>query len=135
MKRFLREKPENVLTAGGIGIMPTDTLYGLVGSAFSKKAVARIFKIKKRNPKKPLIVLIGSTADLRRFCIRIDKKTGNILSRFWPGNVSVILSCPHRRFAYLHRGTKTLAFRLPGKKRRGWVTCKNGSAGGAKRQS
>ena len=36
-----------ILKNGGIGVIPTDTIYGLVGSAFSKIAVERIYKIKK----------------------------------------------------------------------------------------
>ena len=37
------------------------------------------------------------------------------MSKVWPGKVSAILPCPSREFSYLHRGTKTLAFRLPKK--------------------
>ena len=47
-----------ILKSGGVGVMPTDTLYGLVGSAFSKEAVKRIYKIKNRDKKKKLIILI-----------------------------------------------------------------------------
>ena len=53
-----------ILKSGGIGVMPTDTLYGLVGSAFSKKAINRIYKIKNRDKKKKMIVLISSIKDL-----------------------------------------------------------------------
>lgn len=105
-----------ILKRGGVGILPTDTLYGLVGSAFSKKAVARIYKLKKRNSKKPLIVLIGSFRDLVRFGVKPDAKTLKILRSVWPGKISVILPCRNKKFQYLHRGTNTLAFRLPAKK-------------------
>lgn len=105
-----------ILKGGGIGVLPTDTLYGLVGSAFSKKAVARIYRLKKRNPKKPLIILIASLRDLARFGLKPDRKTFVILRRVWPGKVSVILPCRNKKFRYLHRGTNTLAFRLLRKK-------------------
>jgi len=36
-----------ILKNDGVGVMPTDTLYGLVGSAFSKRAIDRIYKLKK----------------------------------------------------------------------------------------
>lgn len=99
----------------GVGVLPTDTLYGLVGSAFSKKAVARIYRLKKRNSKKPLIVLIGSLRDLARFGVKPDAKTRKILQNIWPGKVSVILPCRNKKFQYLNRGTNTVAFRLPAK--------------------
>jgi len=100
---------------GKIGVIPTDTIYGVVTSAFSKKAIMRTYKILKRNPKKPLIVLIGSIRDLALFNIKIDNATRNILEKLWPGKVSVVLSVPSKKFQYLHRGTKTLAFRVPKK--------------------
>lgn len=40
--------------------MPTDTIYGVVGSALNPETVERIYKIKKRNPQKPFIVLLAN---------------------------------------------------------------------------
>lgn len=104
-----------IIKNGGIGVIPTDTLYGLVGSAFSKKAVEKIYKVKKRNPKKPLIIIIGAITDLKLFEIRPSKEESAILKNIWPGKISVILPCNLKKFTYLHRKTKSLAFRLPKK--------------------
>ena len=101
---------------GKIGVIPTDTIYGVAAAAFSKKAVTRAYKILKRNPKKPFIVLIGSIEDLALFNIKLDGTTRDILETLWPGKVSVVLPVKTRKFEYLHRGTETLAFRLPKKK-------------------
>jgi L-threonylcarbamoyladenylate synthase len=105
-----------ILRKGGIGVLPTDTIYGLVGLALSEEGVKRIYKVRKRNPKKPLIILISVLSDLEKFKVPLDKKTKTILKDIWPGKVSVILPCAEKRFEYLHRGTKGLAFRLPAKK-------------------
>ena len=107
---------ENRIKNGKIGVIPTDTIYGVAASAFSKKAVARAYKILKRNPKKPFIILIGSIEDLALFDIKLDSATKNILKKLWPGKISVVLPVESRKFEYLHRGTKTLAFRVPKKK-------------------
>jgi L-threonylcarbamoyladenylate synthase len=96
------------LKQGKIGVIPTDTVYGIVGSAFDKKAVEKIYELKKRNLKKPMIVLISSLKDLNLFNVKIDKKTAD---KYWPGKTSIIL--PVKKFEYLHRGKKTLAFRFP----------------------
>lgn len=104
------------LMRDGVGVMPTDTIYGIVGSALSKKAVARIYKLRKRNLKKPFIVLISSVDDFAIFDVSIDTKIKKILKRFWPGKVSIILPVKNNHFLYLHRGTKTIAFRLSAKK-------------------
>jgi L-threonylcarbamoyladenylate synthase len=98
---------------GAVGILPTDTLYGIVGWAESKEAVKKIYNFKKRNLQKPFIILIGAFLDLRKFGIKPDEKTRKFLQQIWPGKVSVILSCQNKRLAYLHRGKKSLAFRLP----------------------
>jgi L-threonylcarbamoyladenylate synthase len=47
------------------------------------------------------------------FGIRVDTKTLLFLKKVWPGEVSVVLLKESKRFRYLDRGTKTLAFRLP----------------------
>lgn len=105
-----------ILKKGGIGVIPTDTIYGVVGSALSQKAVARIYRLKKRRPDKPMIILIGSLKDLEIFGIKPDRRMRTLLREFWPGKVSVILPCAPKKFFYLHRGRGTLAFRLPAPK-------------------
>jgi len=92
---------------GGVGVLPTDTLYGLCCSVFHKDSIERIYEIKKRNPKKPVLVLIGSKRDLKIFGAKVPKK----LKRFWPGKVSIILPCSS--FPYIHRGGNSIGFRLP----------------------
>lgn len=117
-----------ILKSGGVGVIPTDTIYGIAGSALNKKTVERIYGLRRRDPKKPMIILIGSINDLKLFGIRLHPRTKIILSKIWPNKVSVILPCPakasregglckNKKFAYLHRGTNALAFRFPkGKK-------------------
>lgn len=102
---------EKILKENGIGVLATDTLYGLVGSAFSPEAVNRIYQIKGRDLTKPFIILIGSLADLKLFKIKPDRS----LTEYWPGKTSIILPCDDEEFFYLHRGKKSLAFRFPDK--------------------
>lgn len=106
-----------VLKNGGIGVLPTDTIYGIVGSATNAKTVTRIYKARHRNPKKPMIILVSTPADLLRFGIVLNPKIKKILKQVWPGPVSVVFKITklgaRKKFAYLHRGTKTLAFRVP----------------------
>jgi L-threonylcarbamoyladenylate synthase len=101
------------LSSGGIGVLPTDTIYGIVGSALNKKAVERIYRLRKRDLKKPMIILIGDINDLKLFGIMPDSEIKKIFKKLWPGKVSIILPCPLRKFSYLHRGANALAFRMP----------------------
>ncbi len=112
MGKTLEEVIEK-LKNGKVSVLPTDTIYGLVGSALSKKVVERIYRLKKRDPKKPMIILISSIDDLDLFEIEVTPQIKRILKKLWPGKVSIILPSLLKKFSYLHRGTKTLAFRLP----------------------
>ncbi|MDO8442794.1 MAG: L-threonylcarbamoyladenylate synthase [bacterium] len=131
-------KLAEILKSGGVGVIPTDTIYGIVGSALNKKTVEHIYKLRKRDFKKPMIILISSVDDLKLFGINIGLQTKIILSKIWPGKVSVILPCPsdlpvrspakegalceggpckNNKFSYLHRGANSLAFRFPKNKK------------------
>ena len=113
---MIDKKIIKILQNDGVGILPTDTLYGIVASAYSKKAVERIYKIKGRDENKPFIILISSINDLEKFEIQHPYKLEfvRMLEKFWPGKVSVILPCS--KYKYLHRGENAIAFRLPNKK-------------------
>lgn len=105
------------LQAGGVVVMPTDTIYGICASALNESAVERLYLIRKRTPTKPLIVLIADLADLERFKIVLSSFQRTFLEKHWPASLSVIVPCIDEQFAYLHRGTKTLAVRLPADER------------------
>lgn len=107
-------KAEKILKGGGVAVIPTDTLYGLVASTFDKKAVERIYKIKERDKSKALIVLISEIEDLKKFNIKLDEKQAKFLEKIWPGQVSVLLTCKSSKFKYIHRGTEEVAFRMIG---------------------
>ena len=102
MKDLKKKNIVEILKNDGVGVMPTDTIYGLVGRASSKKAIARIYKIKNRDKKKKLIVLISSVNDLNGFKVKINEHQAKILEKFWPGKVSIIIN--------------NTAFRMPAKK-------------------
>jgi L-threonylcarbamoyladenylate synthase len=104
-----------ILCGGGVGIIPTDTLYGIVGQALKRNTVERIYQLKRRSPLKPFIILIGDISDLKQFGITADNTLKTVLDQYWPGPVSVIMDCSDPNLEYLHRGTNTLAFRLPAK--------------------
>jgi len=102
-----------LLKEGAIGVIPTDTIYGICASALNEKSVEKVYKLRRRNPNKPCIILISSFDDLKKFNVRLKSWQRKILEKLWPGKISVILSCIYKEFYYLHRGTNSLSFRLP----------------------
>lgn len=107
------EKLIEILKKGGVVVMPTDTIYGIVGRAEDVKTVERIYDLKKRAPEKPCIILISDIKDLEKFSVTLSQKQKEKRAEYWPGPVSIILDCEDEKFSYLHRGTRSLAFRMP----------------------
>jgi len=105
---------------GGVAIMPTDTIYGIVGQAENISTVNLIYKLKKRNPEKPCIILISDVKQLENFSITLSEEQKNKLKEYWSFDpaqdlrpTSIILDCLDPSLEHLHRGTNTLAFRFP----------------------
>ncbi len=94
---------------GGVGVIPTDTVYGLVCSAASKAAVERIFTVKARTnqPGTILAASIDQLADLG-----IKRRYLKAVEQYWPNPISVIVPCGPE-LAYLHMGKNSLAVRIP----------------------
>jgi len=113
------QKAIKILKNNGVVVLPTDTLYGLVASVDSKKAIEKIYEIKERDKSKALIVLISSLKDLEKFGINLPLLRGSGRrprgSVFLP-EVSVLLSCKTTKWKHIHRGTKEIAFRMIGEK-------------------
>ena len=107
------EKILEILRKGGVVVMPSDTIYGIFASALLKEAVGRVYEIKKRNPKKASIILLGEISQLDIFSIKLNNSQERIIKEFWPGRITLIFSSPSTKFRYLDRGKKSLAFRLP----------------------
>ncbi len=81
-----------LLKAGKVGVIPTDTIYGIVGSALNPKTVERIYKLRKRSIDKPFIILISQLSDLKKFEIQITEKQREFLENHWPNPISVVVS-------------------------------------------
>lgn len=116
MERLSFREAASRIREGEIGIIPTDTLYGLVASVLCPDAVERVYRIRGRDEAKPCIVLLADMTDLGRFGIDPDEVSRERLSLVWPGAVSVVLPCPDPRWRHIHRGVGSIAFRVPARK-------------------
>ncbi|MFA4834167.1 MAG: L-threonylcarbamoyladenylate synthase [Patescibacteria group bacterium] len=102
---------------GKVIVYPTDTIYGLGCLATDKKAMKKIFRIKGREKKKPLLILVGDFKILKKYC-RVSGKQEKYLKNAWKSAraTSVILekkrNLPHLP-QELTGGQETVAVRLP----------------------
>ncbi|HVI69198.1 MAG TPA: L-threonylcarbamoyladenylate synthase [Magnetospirillaceae bacterium] len=101
----------NCLNQGGVVIIPTDTLYGIVARASDKQAVERIYTLRGRAPEKPCIILAAGPWQITDTHLWTDAHRA-IAAKYWPGAVSLVAPTATTQ-EYLHRGTHTLAYRVP----------------------
>ena len=96
-----------LLQSGAVGVLPTDTVYGLVCRAADTEAVARLYQLKHREHK-PGTIIAASIEQL--VDLGIKARYLKAVEQFWPGGVSVEI--PHN-LEYLHQGTGRQAMRIP----------------------
>ena len=100
-----------IVLSGGIAVVPTETVYGFAVDAFNPDAVKKVYQIKGRTRKKPLI-LMTSDIDSARILLEIPKKVLPIAERFWPGQLTLILpTTPTGKL--LSGGRDNLGIRIP----------------------
>ncbi len=98
-----------LLRDGQIGVMPTDTLYGLVAAASLPAAVERLYTVKRRGQKPGTIIAanIGQLVELG-----LKKRYLEAVSHFWPNPISVVIPTG-TPLSYVHDGVGSLAVRIP----------------------
>jgi L-threonylcarbamoyladenylate synthase len=97
-----------------VGIIPTDTVYGIAARASDQTAVARLYKLKKRDDK-PGTLIAASIRQLED--LGLKHRYLKAVEQFWPGAVSVVIPASSPELAYLHRGKMSLAVRIPDDKK------------------
>jgi L-threonylcarbamoyladenylate synthase len=101
------------LISGKIGVLPTDTIYGIHACATNFEAVEKIYTVKERDGNKPFIILVNSIDDVNNFGIETNSTIRSILEAKWPGPTTIVLPCTTDGYGYLHRGQFSLGFRYP----------------------
>jgi L-threonylcarbamoyladenylate synthase len=79
------------LAAGGLVAFPTDTVYGVGGNAFNRKAIQSIYRAKQRPADNPLPILIGDPNDLNTIALAPSQPIQNLMDAFWPGPLTLVL--------------------------------------------
>jgi L-threonylcarbamoyladenylate synthase len=97
----------------GVIAYPTDTFYGLGANCFSRKAIQRIYQIKKRKQEKPLSVVISDMDMVEEIVASIPPSFFALATEFWPGPLTLILKAAPQFPEELLGTGRTLGIRLP----------------------
>jgi L-threonylcarbamoyladenylate synthase len=101
------------LQAGGLVAFPTETVYGLGANAESETAIAKIYAAKNRPSNHPLIVHIAEIADVYHFAKDIPEYAQALMSKFWPGPMTLILPRTQNSKDYVTGGQSSVGLRMP----------------------
>ncbi len=115
-KRALRQhlkEPIGALRENEVIAFPTETVYGLGGNAFSSQAIKKIFSIKGRPADNPLILHIGNINQLDEIVTTISATGRELIERFWPGPLTLILPSRKQVVQEARAGLDTVAVRMP----------------------
>ncbi len=106
-------RAKEVLIDGGLVAIPTETVYGLAGNAFSQVAIDLIYATKKRPKYNPLIVHIKEVAYLDQIATNIPQKAYQLAHEFWPGSLTLVLEKKANIPAIVTAGKSTVGIRVP----------------------
>jgi L-threonylcarbamoyladenylate synthase len=79
------------LSSGGLVAFPTETVYGLGADALNADAVAKVFSIKGRPSRNPLIVHVADVTMARSVTASWSPQAERLASRFWPGPLTIVV--------------------------------------------
>lgn len=122
------ERIKNVLKAGGVIAVPTDTIYGVACLACNSHSLEKIYKIKGRSSNKPLAISVGRSEDLEKyhyfhkkifsyFLLNIRWSGVNLdltsLNSLLPGPVTLVFDRKSTLPTELNPNTKSIGIRIP----------------------
>lgn len=108
------------LSAAKLLALPTETFYALAAHPFQEKALAHLFSVKRRNPDKPVLLLVSGPEMVSRLAREIPAPAQKLMARFWPGPLTLILPARPELSRWLTGDSGGVGLRQP----RQEVTCR-----------
>lgn len=114
LKKDLKSIDEirKILESGGVGIIPTDTVYGLCANALNKNSIKRIYKIKKRDINKPLVLFVKNRDEIEKYGI-VNDLSKKIINKYMPGEITIVLRKKDPFFSISLKKFDTIGIRIP----------------------
>lgn len=105
------------LKDGKLVIMPTDTIYGIIGDATNEDVINKVYEVKERPHDKPLLILVSNFSMLHELVTEIPKETEKIIKKFWPGPLTILFKKSSKVSDTLTANSSLVAIRMPNDKR------------------
>lgn len=106
------EEAAVILEKGGLVIFPTETVYGIAANLLNHEAMERLKKIKNRPEAKQFSIHIADKSDAGKYAVDILPRAYKLMSRFWPGPLTLVLPAPEGKSIGLRMPKNNIALRL-----------------------
>jgi L-threonylcarbamoyladenylate synthase len=111
-EKKLIEEAVAILKSGGVIAFPTETLYGLGADARNEAAIEKIFEIKGRDFRNPILVVIGDAGHLDTITEDVPAAARKLMEKFWPGPLTIVFRALPSVSPKLTAGTGKIGIRL-----------------------
>lgn len=107
------DRAAHVLMAGGLVVIPTDTVYGIAAALDRPEAVEAIYRVKERPIDKPIALLVDRVEDVEVVAASIPDLARVLMEQFWPGGLTIILPRKPTVPDVVAANGPTIAVRMP----------------------
>jgi tRNA threonylcarbamoyl adenosine modification protein (Sua5/YciO/YrdC/YwlC family) len=108
-----RDRTVEVLAAGGAAVVPCDTVYALIGDAFSRPATRRLLRLRGGGRQAPLPVLIRSPRQVIGLVDDVPEAAERLMASYWPGPLTLVFPAAEGLGWDLGESAGTVALRMP----------------------
>lgn len=105
-----------IISDGGVAVIPTDTVYGIVADATNYDAVKKAYEVKKRDYSKPMILLVSNYEMLNNYVKDISNFELELMNNYWPGELTILLKRNENVLDIVTNGGELVGIRIPNNK-------------------
>lgn len=107
------ERLVEVINDGGLAIVPTDTVYGIIADATNEDAINKVYEAKRRVYSKPLIIMISNREMLFRYVENISEIEQKLIERYWPGKLTILFKKSSKLSGLINNNGDLVGIRYP----------------------
>ena len=105
-----------VINNGNIAVVPTDTVYGIIGDATNIDVIHKVYEAKKRDYSKPLILMVSSIDMLEKYVLEVNDIEKKLIDRYWPGKLTILFKINNIIDDLITSGSNLVGIRYPDNK-------------------
>lgn len=107
------ERAAELIRAGELVGVPTETVYGLAGNGLDAAAVEKIYEVKGRPAVKALALMVPDDSAMEKYCEDVPESAHYLAEKFWPGPLTIILKSKDTVPDIVRAGGLTVGLRCP----------------------